>query len=227
MKSEKSDPNLELKKRVLCRNFYAYLLISFYSGFSSFSDIATQFFFKDELKMQPGVLAQVSSITGIAWMLKPIFGLITDLVPIFGYRRKYYVILMSFIICYSFFMLSQHTKTLTEAVIFLFLTNVGASFSTVIGEATVVELTQLNQDVNKKENNANEDETDSKDLVSSYFLIKYFGAMISSLFGGRLVDTIHTRNVFLISAGLPVLILVGGCLLIDYNVEKIETSNYL
>ena len=137
------DSKNNIISKIKRRNYYAYLLISFYSGFYSISDLALQFFFKDDLKLQPGVMSQVASIANIPWMIKPFLGLITDLVPICGYRRKYYILLMSLIISFSYIALSYHTQSLGESIILLFIVNFGVSFSTVIGEAIVVELSQL------------------------------------------------------------------------------------
>jgi len=122
-------------------------------------------------------------------------------------------------------MLSQHTTTLTEAVICLFIINVGVAFATVLGEATVVELSQFIEESHNPLNSSYRSETvetddDAKDLVSSYFLIKYCGAMISSLLGGKLVDIIANRKIFLISAVLPFLLFISGCMLIEYSVDK-------
>ena len=45
------------------RNKLAYLLIAFHQGVSYISKLAVQYFFKDELKIEPHILAQINSIT--------------------------------------------------------------------------------------------------------------------------------------------------------------------
>ena len=44
--------------------------------------------------------------------------------------------------------------------------------------------------------------------------------MISSLIGGKLVDMISNRHVFIISAVLPLFIFISGFILLEINIEK-------
>jgi len=113
-------------------NYYSYLLISFFAGFFSISDLAIQFFFKDDLKVQPGIMGSVTSLTNIPWMIKPLFGLLTDLVPICGYRRKYYIILMGCLISACWFIMAEFCYEVHEAIILLIIINMGVSFCTVL-----------------------------------------------------------------------------------------------
>ena len=81
-------------KKIIKKKFnnkLCYLLISFHSGICTLSELAIQYYFKDTLKLQPGSMSRILSISSIPWTIKPIFGLITDLCPIFGYRRKFYI----------------------------------------------------------------------------------------------------------------------------------------
>jgi hypothetical protein len=59
--------------------------------------LATQDFFKVHLKMDPGVMTGYMSLIILPWSIKILYGLISDNVPIFGYRRKSYVIMMGVI----------------------------------------------------------------------------------------------------------------------------------
>jgi hypothetical protein len=47
--------------------------------------------------MDPGVMTGYMSLIMLPWSVKILYGLISDNVPIFGYRRKSYVIMMGFI----------------------------------------------------------------------------------------------------------------------------------
>ena len=105
-------------------NKISYLLISFHSGICTLSDLAVQYFFKDTLKLEPGYMSQIISISLIPWMLKPLFGLVTDLIPIFGFRRKIYIIFCGLLDICCWLYMSFFATTLTESVITLFLINV-------------------------------------------------------------------------------------------------------
>lgn len=51
------------------------------------------YYFKS-LGMGADAVAAVLALTAVPWMIKPLYGLLTDLVPLCGYRRKSYLMLM-------------------------------------------------------------------------------------------------------------------------------------
>ena len=55
--------------------------------------LATQDYFKVYLKLDPGVMTGLISFIMFPWSIKILYGLISDNVPIFGTRRKSYIIL--------------------------------------------------------------------------------------------------------------------------------------
>lgn len=55
--------------------------------------VGTEYYMKDVQKVQPSAAQAYSGITNIPWIIKPIWGLLTDVVPILGYRRRPYFIL--------------------------------------------------------------------------------------------------------------------------------------
>lgn len=65
--------------------------------------IANQDYYKDYLKLEPSQIAKMSSITGIPWSCKLIYGIMTDKLPFFGYKRKSYIILMGALQFFSLF----------------------------------------------------------------------------------------------------------------------------
>lgn len=66
------------------------------------SKISTQYYMKDEQKLQPSEAQIYSGIIQIPWIVKPLWGLLTDTLPIVGYRRRPYFILagMFSIMCF-------------------------------------------------------------------------------------------------------------------------------
>ncbi|NJL84434.1 MAG: folate/biopterin family MFS transporter, partial [Chloroflexaceae bacterium] len=66
------------------------LTVYFVQGILGLAQLAVSFFLKDDLGLTP---AQVAALTGIAmlpWTVKPLFGFISDGLPILGYRRRPY-----------------------------------------------------------------------------------------------------------------------------------------
>lgn len=49
--------------------------------------LATTFFLKDELHLPPAEVAALSGLFNLPWVLKPLYGFLSDGLPIFGYRR--------------------------------------------------------------------------------------------------------------------------------------------
>jgi len=53
--------------------------------------------FKDDFHIGPARMGMYMSYVTIPWVIKPIWGLLTDAKPLFGYRRKSYLILFGFL----------------------------------------------------------------------------------------------------------------------------------
>src|SRR5712671_8049209 len=45
--------------------------------------------------LSAGEVADFFAITIIPWLIKPVYGLLSDFIPLFGYRRKSYFLIMS------------------------------------------------------------------------------------------------------------------------------------
>ena len=69
-------------------------LIAFFMGLTGLSLLAINYLMKDILMFSPAKATLTNSISYIPWMVKPIFGLISDSCPIFGYKRKPYLLLI-------------------------------------------------------------------------------------------------------------------------------------
>lgn len=55
--------------------------------------VGTEYYMKDVQKVQPSQAQFYQGITSIPWLVKPLWGLLTDVLPLFGYRRRPYFIL--------------------------------------------------------------------------------------------------------------------------------------
>ena len=47
--------------------------------------------FKDDFDLSPASVSMIGSLTSLPWIIKPIYGFISDTYPVFGYRRKVYL----------------------------------------------------------------------------------------------------------------------------------------
>ncbi|KAL6295868.1 hypothetical protein ACE6H2_004010 [Prunus campanulata] len=70
--------------------------------------VGTEYYMKDVQKVQPSEAQFYQGITSIPWLVKPLWGLLTDVLPIFGYRRRPYFIVAGSIGVISMLVLSFH-----------------------------------------------------------------------------------------------------------------------
>lgn len=54
--------------------------------------VGTEYYMKDIQKVQPSEAQIYAGITSIPWLVKPLWGLLTDVLPIVGYHRRPYFI---------------------------------------------------------------------------------------------------------------------------------------
>lgn len=71
----------------LTSDIWAILVVYFVQGALGLARLATTFFLKDELHLAPAEVAALSGLFTLPWVLKPLYGFLSDGVPLFGYRR--------------------------------------------------------------------------------------------------------------------------------------------
>lgn len=72
--------------------------------------IASDYYWKDVRMVQPSAAQIYQGIIYIPWVLKPIWGLLTDVVPIVGYQRRPYFILAGLLGLISTLVVSLYSK---------------------------------------------------------------------------------------------------------------------
>ena len=74
--------------------FGVILVYGFNQGFSgSFFKVVSDYYWKDVQRIQPSVVQLYTGLYSIPWVMKPIWGLMTDVFPVRGYRRRPYFVL--------------------------------------------------------------------------------------------------------------------------------------
>jgi folate/biopterin transporter len=195
------------------------ILVAFSQGITGLSDLAINYLYKDDLKLQPNQVSRINSLAYLPWIIKPIYGFISDSFPIFGYRRKPYLFLFGINACLCWILMSIWVDSTWKAVTIVFITQTSIAFCNVIGEALVVETSQK-----QKETDA---EAGAKN-VSMYFLIKSCGSLLTAFSSGALLEYMDKRKIFLITACFPLMIVFSAILLIENKVkhnDKNSTKN--
>jgi hypothetical protein len=82
---------------MLCRELGAtfvagvVLVYGLSQGFAgSFFRVASDYYWKDVQRVQPATVQFLSVFFYIPWVLKPLWGIMTDVFPVCGYRRRPY-----------------------------------------------------------------------------------------------------------------------------------------
>lgn len=64
-----------------------------------------QFFMMEGMHLDSAQISSSMSLMMVPWMVKPFYGLISDFIPLFGYRRKSYLVLVNSVSAIAFFVM--------------------------------------------------------------------------------------------------------------------------
>jgi folate/biopterin transporter len=185
-------------------NYLVIILVALSQGITGLSDLAISYLYKDDLKLEPAQVSRINSIAAIPWIVKPIYGLISDSIPIFNYRRKPYLFIFGVISISCWILMSQWVENLHQVVTVIVINQISIAFCNVIGEALVVETSQKQRHIDPEAGAKN---------VSMYFMIKSFGSLLTAFSSGALLEYMDKRKVFLITACFPCMIVISSILL--------------
>ena len=206
------------KKSKMTRNKRSILIIGFYAGLCVISDLAVKYYFKDKKKVETANLTRILIIFKIPYLIKPIYGLILDFIPICGYKKKSYLFICFLVNISSWYLfIISNEKNMLFSIICLLFVNISLSFTTVIGSAIQVDLSKM------YENEKNNISEKTSQLMSEYFIIKSLGTLIPSYFKGFLIAKYSNDIIFYISGIISFLILISDLILVEEkNIEKNE-----
>lgn len=182
-------------------------LIYWTQGFRSFAWLAVSYHLKDELKLSPSASQFLVSIAFFPWSVKPIYGILSDCVPIRGRRRLPYLNIASILSLVPWLFLGVVEPARNSYVlltIFLTLQNLGSAMADVVVDAMVAEAAKQ------------ERARFVGDLQSLSWLAMAIGGIFGSLVGGIALSDLRIDVVFLIFSIFP-MIQLFACGLVDEN----------
>ncbi|KAL1563831.1 putative folate-biopterin transporter 3 [Salvia divinorum] len=104
------------------------------------SRVGTQYYMKDEQKLQPSEAHVYHAMIMMPWIVKPLWGLLTDIVPIAGRRRRPYFVFAGTVSVISMIILSlKKDMYLGLALLLLICGSAGAAVGDVTIDACVTE----------------------------------------------------------------------------------------
>ncbi|MBD1216548.1 MAG: folate/biopterin family MFS transporter [Aphanizomenon flos-aquae Clear-A1] len=191
----------------------AILTIYFVQGILMLSRLAVSFFLKDELLLSPAQMSAIIGISTIPWMIKPLYGFIADILPLFGYHRKTYIFLSGIIGSAAWVGLGTIVHTSSIATMMILLSSLSVALSDVIVDSIVVERARL------------ESAEKLGSLQSLCWGIAAIGGLCTAYLSGLLLENFTTRTVFLITALFPIITSFVAWLITEKPINKDEKKS--
>ncbi|MEO1132609.1 MAG: folate/biopterin family MFS transporter [Cyanobacteria bacterium J06639_1] len=181
----------------------AILAVYFVQGALGIARLATSFFFKDALGLDPAEVAALTGLAVIPWTIKPLYGLISDSFPIAGYRRRPYLILSGVTGCAAWWSLATIVETAWAATLAVTVSSLSIAIADVIVDALVVERTRA------------EDRAGAGTLQSLTWGATALGSLVTAYWSGALLERFPPQVVFQIAAVLPAFVAIAAWAIAD------------
>ncbi|MGD2180797.1 folate/biopterin family MFS transporter [Lusitaniella coriacea] len=188
-----------LKNSILLGNeptpeLIAILTVYFVQGILGLARLAISFFLKDELHLSPAQMAALLGIAAIPWVIKPLFGFLSDGLPLFGYRRRPYLILSGLLGTAAWLALATIVRDPWTATTAMVLTSLSIAISDVIVDSLIVERVR------------NESLANAGSLQSLSWGATALGGIVTAYLSGWLLERFSTHTIFCITATFPLLV---------------------
>lgn len=171
------------------------------------------YFLKSALGWTPVQVAAWLTVLNLPWIIKPVYGIVSDFVPLFGYRRKAYLVLANAAATLACLAVTRMTRP-TALLPVLLLTAYAMAISSTLCGAVLVE--------NGQRLNA------SDRFVNQQWLWFNIAAMASAFVGGELVQHLSPAGALhgaaAIIAVAPLLAIFGTLFLIDEVPSRLDVA---
>jgi folate/biopterin transporter len=188
-----------LLKKVLFGNeptpeLIAILTVYFVQGILGISRLAVSFFLKDELQLSPAQVAALGGVAALPWVIKPVFGFLSDGFPLFRYRRRPYLVLSGLLGMAAWLSLATVVHTAIAATAAMLLASLSVAISDVIADSVVVERVR------------HQTNSEAGSLQSLCWGVSALGGLVTAYLSGWLLDAFSIQVVFYITATFPLLV---------------------
>ncbi|MDJ1177709.1 folate/biopterin family MFS transporter [Roseofilum sp. BLCC_M91] len=186
----------------------AILLVYFVQGVLSLARLAISFFLKDDLGLSPAQVAALTGVAALPWIIKPIWGFISDGLPILGYRRRPYLILSGLLGSLSWGLLATVVDSAGAATGAIALSSLSVAISDVIADSLVVERART------------ESTSQVGSLQSLCWATSATGGLITAYLSGWLLELFTPQQVFAITAIFPLIVAMAAGLIAEFPVTN-------
>lgn len=185
-------------------------LVYFTQGVLGLARLATTYFFKDDLQLDPATVATLTAIAAAPWVVKPLWGFLSDSLPLFGYRRKSYLFLCGVLGCASWVGMATPgvVNSPASAVGMMIVGSLGTACSDVVIDSIVV-----------AKSRASDSQSTAGSLQSLCWGASACGGIVSAYWSGALIESFGTRGIFLLTSGFPLLLCFAALLVVEDRSE--------
>ncbi len=172
----------------------AILMVYFVQGVLGLARLAVSFFLKDDIALSPAEVSALMGIAALPWTIKPVFGFMSDGLPIFRYRRRPYLIISGVLGAIAWLAMATVVDTALKATAAILLSSLSVAVSDVIVDSLVVERAR------------DENQGDAGTLQSLAWGASAVGGLITAYLGGLLLEQTSPQITFGITATFPLVV---------------------
>ncbi|ELR98248.1 folate/biopterin family MFS transporter [Gloeocapsa sp. PCC 73106] len=188
-----------IKERLLFGNeptpeLLALLCVYFVQGILGLARLAVSFFLKDDLGLTPAEVAALTGVAAFPWVIKPFFGFLSDALPLFGYRRRSYLVLSGILGTLGWLALATVAHSALTAMIALLVISISVAIADVIADSLVVERAR------------GESQAKVGSLQSLSWGCAALGGLITAYLSGWLLQQLSNQAIFQITAIFPLIV---------------------
>jgi MFS family permease len=171
------------------------------------------YYLKQTFGWSPVQVTAYLTILNLPWIIKPVYGLVSDFLPLFGYRRKTYLVTANAAATIAYCSVTQITAP-SQLIFALLLTAFAMAISSTLCGAILVE--------NGQRLGA------SDAFVNQQWLWFYIAALVSGFLGGQLVERLAPGDALHAAAAIiavaPLAVVFTSWFLISEPKTRIELS---
>lgn len=183
------------------------IIVYLAQGLRYFGSLAMTLYFKNSVGLSPAQLSMLDSLIVLAWYLKPIYGLLSDTIPICGYKRKSYMMISSFMGIFAYLPIFYIESA--EIVVFLMiLGQLSQVIADVVCDGFMIERARIDS------------ENGAKELQRISWSTMFFASFVGEVTGGIAADYINPAYLISSLCLCPALVLVASLVIPDKIVEN-------
>jgi MFS family permease len=201
-------------KKAIGRLLWFFALVYLVEGLGQIGGLISQpltYYLKEVHGWTPVQVTAYITIFNLPWIIKPLYGLVSDFIPLFGYRRKSYLLIAN-VAAIGGFMWATQLNVPSELVLALMITAYAMAISSTLCGAVLVENGQRLHE--------------SGTFVNQQWLWFNIAATAAAIIGGELVERLPPSTALHAAAAIvgvaPLAVIAGALFLIPE--EKVSVN---